>query len=86
MIAFIGITWVLFLFWSPGWSPQWVLYLIPIILLGLDTKSAFLLCFMLVLITLLEWPTLLAHELFSSLMVDRFSTLNHTNWHNPAMD
>lgn len=67
MIAFTGITWILFLFWSPGWSPQWILYIIPIILLSLNTKTSFLVCFMLLLITFLEWPTLLSHDLFSSL-------------------
>jgi len=69
LIAIIGITWVIFLFWSPGWSPQWVLYLIPIILLSLNIRSGFLLCFMLVVITYLEWPTLLAHQLFAGLWV-----------------
>ena len=32
-IAFLGVTWCLFLIWSPGYSPQWVLYLLPLILL-----------------------------------------------------
>ena len=38
LIAFIGLTWCIFLLWSPGWSPQWVLYLIPFILLTLDER------------------------------------------------
>ena len=67
LIAFTGITWVIFLLWSPGWSPQWILYLIPIILLSLSTNRGFLVCIMLILITYLEWPTLLSHELFSGL-------------------
>jgi hypothetical protein len=48
------------LLWSPGWSPQWVLYLLPIILLVLPEREALLLSLALVLINLLEWPLLLS--------------------------
>jgi len=59
-IAFLGITWGLFLLWSPGWSPQWVLYLIPIVLLTLPQREAALMALSLVFINLLEWPVLLS--------------------------
>jgi hypothetical protein len=60
MIAFVGLTWCIFLLWSPGWSPQWVLYLIPLILLTLDDRNAILMTIILVLVNLLEWPVLLS--------------------------
>lgn len=58
--AFIGLTWCIFLLWSPGWSPQWVLYLIPFILLTLDERDAVLMTIILILVNLLEWPVLLS--------------------------
>ena len=67
LLAFLGLTWVVFLAWSPGWSPQWILYLIPLILLTLPPKSALYGAGGLILLTLLEWPTLLAHGAFSGL-------------------
>ena len=60
LIAFIGLTWCIFLIWSPGWSPQWVLYLIPLILLTLDERDAILVTIILILVNLLEWPVLLS--------------------------
>ena len=60
VLAFLGLTWCLFLLWSPGWSPQWVLFLLPIILLVLPEREALLLSLALVLINLLEWPLLLS--------------------------
>ncbi len=60
MLAFFGLTWSLFLLWSPGWSPQWVLYLLPLILLVLPKREALLVALALVFINLLEWPLLLS--------------------------
>jgi len=59
-IGFIGLSWCIFLLWMPGWSPQWVLYLIPLILLSLPEKESALMAFSLILINLLEWPVLLS--------------------------
>jgi len=58
--AFLGVTWCLFLFWTPGYSPQWVLYLIPLILLVLPDEKAFTMAFALIFINILEWPILLS--------------------------
>jgi hypothetical protein len=66
-LAMTGITWVLFLAWSPGWSPQWILYLIPIILLTLTERKAIWLCVALILVTLLEWPIFLKHDIWQGL-------------------
>lgn len=60
VIAFVGVTWCVFLLWSPGWSPQWVLYLLPLILLTLPLRIGSMFAITLVLINLLEWPVLLS--------------------------
>ncbi len=60
LVAFLGITWCIFVLWMPGWSPQWVLYLLPLILLALPDREAILMAVCLVLINLLEWPILLS--------------------------
>ncbi len=65
--AFLGVTWVVFLFWSPGFSPQWVLYLLPLVFLVLPERQAVLMAVVLILINLLEWPVLLSRGYFSSL-------------------
>ena len=59
-MAFLGLTWCLFLLWSPGWSTQWVFYLLPFILLALPEREALLFALTLVFINLLEWPVLLS--------------------------
>jgi hypothetical protein len=59
-IAFLGLTWCIFLLWSPGWSPQWVLYLLPLTLLVLPEREGVLMAITFVLINLLEWPVLLS--------------------------
>lgn len=59
-VTFLCITWCIFLLWSPGWSPQWILYLLPMILLAMHDREAILTAFILVLDNLLEWPLLLS--------------------------
>jgi hypothetical protein len=66
-VAFLGISWSVFLLWSPGWSPQWVLYLLPLILLVLPQGEALLVSLTLVLVNLLEWPVLLSRGFFTGL-------------------
>ena len=66
-IEFIGLSWCIFVLWMPGWSPQWVLYLIPLILLTLPVKESALMAFSLILINLLEWPVLLSRGYQSGL-------------------
>lgn len=55
-MAFVGITIVIFFMWSPGWSPQWILYVLPIILLTLPLGQGLLMSLTLLLITLFEFP------------------------------
>jgi hypothetical protein len=66
-MALLGWCWSLFLLWSPGWSPQWVLYLLPLILLVLPERRVFLVALVLVLNNLIEWPLLLSRGLFWTL-------------------
>jgi hypothetical protein len=62
--AFLGLTWTVFLLWSPGWSPQWVLYLLPLVLLALPEREGGLLVLALAYTNLLEWPVMLSRGLF----------------------
>jgi hypothetical protein len=67
VIPFGGLTFVILFLWSPGYSPQWILYLIPLILLCFTEREALLMTSVLVLVNLLEWPILLSRGHFWSL-------------------
>jgi hypothetical protein len=64
LISFSGFTLILFFLWSPGYSPQWVLYLLPLVLLGFKYQRSLLLGMILVFVNLLEWPVLLSRGWF----------------------
>jgi hypothetical protein len=68
-IQVLCFTWGLFLLWSPGFSPQWILYLIPLILLSLPEREGFLFTIILTLICLAEWPMFLTRALFWTLLI-----------------
>lgn len=53
--------------WSRGWSPQWLAYLVPLLLLSLDFSEAVILGLNLVLLSILEWPILLSRGRFDLL-------------------
>jgi hypothetical protein len=67
VLSLFGLTLTTFFLWSPGWSPQWVLYLLPFILLVLPEREAFLFALVLVFLNLLEWPILLSRGYFDAL-------------------
>ena len=67
LTAFCGLTLVLFFLWSPGYSPQWVLFLLPLVLLSFENSRSLLVGLVIVLINLLEWPLLLSRGLFQYL-------------------
>jgi hypothetical protein len=67
LISFLGLTWCMFLLWSPGWSPQWILHLIPLILLTLDMRQGVFFSINLILVSLMEWPVLLSRGRFDLL-------------------
>ncbi len=58
---------VLFFLWSPGYSPQWILFLLPLILLSLPVREGILISVVLTLVNLLEWPVMLSRGYFWSL-------------------
>ncbi len=68
-IQVVCFTWALFLIWTPGFSPQWILYLIPLVLLSLPEREGFLFTAVLVLINLAEWPLLLSRGMFWTLFL-----------------
>lgn len=67
LTAFSGLTLVLFFLWSPGYSPQWVLFLLPLVLLSFVNSKSLLVGLVIVLVNLLEWPLLLSRGLFQYL-------------------
>jgi hypothetical protein len=66
-VSALGLAICLFFLWSPGWSVQWVLYVVPLFLLGLEKRHAALLTMTFLLVNLLEWPILLSRGLFNLL-------------------
>ncbi len=67
LVGFSGFTLIMFFLWSPGYSPQWTLYLLPLVILCFDNNRSRLLALVLVLINLLEWPILLSRGWFQFL-------------------
>lgn len=69
LLSFIGLTLVIFFLWSPGYSPQWILYVLPFLILLLPLKRSVLFSLTMVLVHILEWPILLSRGQFNSLWV-----------------
>ena len=67
LVGFSGFTLIMFFLWSPGYSPQWTLYLLPLIILCFENNRSRLLALVLVLMNLLEWPILLSRGWFQFL-------------------
>jgi hypothetical protein len=66
-IPLILSTFLLFFLWSPGWSPQWVLFLIPLILLspGQSLRLQMVIVVFLVFLALSEWPIIIGLQIES---------------------
>jgi hypothetical protein len=62
-ITFAAFTVVIFFLWSKGWSPQWQLYLIPLVLLSLPLGKSLMYIISLSLVNFLEWPLIYQREL-----------------------
>ncbi|MFO8037140.1 MAG: hypothetical protein R6U57_10990 [Anaerolineales bacterium] len=69
LLSFIGLTLVIFFLWTPGYSPQWVLYVLPFTVLLLPLERSTLFSLTMVLVHILEWPILLSRGWFDSLWV-----------------
>jgi len=63
LVAFVGITLIVFFLWSKGWSPQWQTLLFPLVLLALPLRRSVLFILVLSFVNLAEWPVLLSRGL-----------------------
>ncbi|MDQ7035532.1 MAG: hypothetical protein Q9P01_12055 [Anaerolineae bacterium] len=59
MVAFIGITLLIFYLQSQGWSPQWLTQILPLLLLVYPTRNAVLVAVMLSILAFVEYPLIL---------------------------
>lgn len=66
-IVFTALTFIIFCLWSPGWSPQWQTFLIPLLLLALPETRAVLFIVGLGFVSFLEWPVILSRGLIQLL-------------------
>jgi hypothetical protein len=64
---FAALTFVLFCLWSKGWSPQWQMFLIPLLFLSLPLRRAVMFVVVLGFVNLLEWPVILSRGLTQAL-------------------
>lgn len=58
LVAFVGITFVIFYLQSQGWSPQWLTQILPLVLLVFPTRDGVLLTVILSLLAFVEYPFL----------------------------
>jgi hypothetical protein len=58
LVAFVGITLLIFFLQAQGWSPQWLVQIIPLVLLSFPTRNGVLIVIMLSLATFTEYPML----------------------------
>ncbi|MBZ0290998.1 MAG: DUF2029 domain-containing protein [Anaerolineae bacterium] len=58
LVAFVGITLLIFFLQAQGWSPQWLVQIIPLVLLTFPTKNGVLIVVILSLVTFVEYPLL----------------------------
>ena len=68
-VCLLLIGMVLLFLASPGWSPQWLAYLVPLVLLGLPHPRGALYVVALTAVAILEWPVLLSRGRFDLLWV-----------------
>jgi len=61
IVAFVAVGFVIFYLWSANWSPQWLVWIIPLMLLNYPDFNGILLCLAFSLISLVEYPLLFAH-------------------------
>jgi hypothetical protein len=57
-VAFVGITLLIFFLQAQGWSPQWLVQIIPLTLLSFPTRNGVLVVTLLSLATFAEYPLL----------------------------
>lgn len=62
-LIFTALALTLFLLWVKGWSPQWQIFLFPLLLLSLPLWRAVIFVLTLSWVNLLEWPMILSRGL-----------------------
>lgn len=58
LVAFVAITLLIFFLQAQGWSPQWLVQIIPLILLVFPTRNGVLVCVVLSMTVFFEYPVL----------------------------
>lgn len=58
LVAFASVTITVFFLWSQGWSPQWLVILLPLILLNFPNRGGVLVCLLLSIGSFIEYPVL----------------------------
>ncbi len=58
LVAFVGLTLLIFFLQAQGWSPQWLVQIIPLVLLCFPSRNGVLIVFMLTFVTFAEYPFL----------------------------
>jgi hypothetical protein len=58
LVAFVGITFLIFYLQSQGWSPQWLAQILPLILLVFPTRDGVIIAVMLSILVFAEYPYL----------------------------
>lgn len=58
LVAFVAITLLIFFLQAQGWSPQWLVQIIPLVLLVFPDRTGILVVTMLSLVTFTEYPLL----------------------------
>jgi hypothetical protein len=61
--ALTGITMMTLLIWSPGWSPQFIAYVLPLVLIGLTQRTGIIMAAIITFINFLEMPVWLGLRL-----------------------
>ena len=62
-VAFAAITLVIFCLWAQGWSPQWQVLLLPLVLLCFPERVGVLFALAFSFVNYLEYPVLIGHYL-----------------------
>jgi hypothetical protein len=57
-VAFVAITLLIFFLQAQGWSPQWLVQIIPLLLLCFPSRTGVIVIIMLSLVTFVEYPFL----------------------------
>jgi hypothetical protein len=55
LVAFVGITLLIFFLQAQGWSPQWLVQIIPLVLLAFPNRNTVMVIIMLSLLTFIEY-------------------------------